>query len=65
MVNWTLKTVSLTVDPETWKIWDSNEIVGIPQEIEDDKLEDDVIDIFKEAEVPVNRQTPDKWISTN
>ena len=37
---------------------DSIEIVGIPQDIQDDKLEDEVIDIFKEAEVRVNRQTP-------
>ena len=32
------------------------EIVGIPQAIEDDKLEDEVIDIMREAKVQVNRQ---------
>ena len=35
---------------------DSVEISGIPQEISVDKLEDEVIDILKEAEVRVNRQ---------
>ena len=35
---------------------ESFEIVGIPQNIPDDKLEDEVIDIMKEAKVSVNRQ---------
>ena len=39
---------------------DSVEIFGIPHEIGDDTLEDEVIDIFKEAEVRVNRQIPKK-----
>ena len=37
---------------------DSVEIFGIPKGIRDDKLEDEVIDIFKEAEVRVDRQFP-------
>ena len=41
---------------------DSVEISGIPQEIGVDKLEDEVIDILKEAEVRVNRQFVKKWI---
>ena len=35
---------------------ESFEIVGIPQDINDDQLEDEVIDIVKEAKVFVNRQ---------
>ena len=34
----------------------SFEIVGIPESVSDDKLEDEVIDILKEAKVTVNRQ---------
>ena len=35
---------------------ESFEIVGIPQDIPDDRLEDEVIEIMKEAKVLVNRQ---------
>ena len=35
---------------------ESFEISGIPETIADDKLEDEVIDIMKEAKVTVNRQ---------
>ena len=35
---------------------ESFEIVGIPENIEDDKLEDEVLEITKEAKVNVNRQ---------
>ena len=35
---------------------ESFEIVGIPQNIVDERLEDEVIDILKEAKVMVNRQ---------
>ena len=36
------------------------EIVGIPQDVKDERLEEEVIDILKEAEVRVNRQSPKK-----
>ena len=39
---------------------DSVEIFGIPQDVKDQRLEEDVIDILKEAEVRVNRQSPKK-----
>ena len=35
---------------------ESFEIVGIPESVSDDKLEDEVIDILKEVKVTVNRQ---------
>ena len=35
---------------------ESFEIVGIPPEIDDEKLEDEVIEIAKEAKISVNRQ---------
>ena len=35
---------------------ESFEIVGIPESVSDDKLEDEVIDILKEAKVTVNSQ---------
>ena len=35
---------------------ESFEIVGIPTSVENDKLEDEVIDILKDAKVSVNRQ---------
>ena len=37
---------------------DSVEIFGIPHGISDDTWEDDVIDIFKEEDVRVNRKIP-------
>ena len=35
---------------------DSVEITGIPEDIDGDHLEDEVIDLFKEAKIQVNRQ---------
>ena len=35
---------------------DTVEITGIPDDVNDDALEDEVIDLFKEAKVHVNRQ---------
>ena len=40
---------------------ESFEIVGIPQTVPDDQLEDEVIEIVKEAKVLVNRQPLKKW----
>ena len=39
---------------------DTVEIVGIPQDVKDERLEEEVIEILKEAEVQVNRQSPRK-----
>ena len=36
------------------------EIVGIPQDVKDERLEEEVIEILKEAEVQINRQSPRK-----
>ena len=41
---------------------ESFEIVGMPQDKPDDRLEDEVIEIMKEAKVLVNRQRLKKWI---
>ena len=36
---------------------DSQEIVGISQDVKDERLEEEVIEILKEAEVWMNRQS--------